>query len=46
MAERDRLSMNQCGATQEQRKINWRFTRAKAREKFHYSPVNSTAGRD
>jgi len=31
---------------EERRKINWRFTRLKAREKFKYSPVKSTDGRD
>ena len=31
---------------EERRTINWRFTRAKAREKFRYSPVNSSAERD
>jgi hypothetical protein len=31
---------------EEQRKINWRFTRAKARAKFRYSPVKSPDGMD
>jgi transposase len=31
---------------QEKRKINWRFTRKKARAKFGYSPLKFSAGRD
>ena len=31
---------------EERRKINWRFTRVKARSKFGYSPVKSSDGRD
>lgn len=31
---------------EERRKINWRFTRVKARTKFNYSPVKSSDGKD